>query len=432
MYAYRNNNPVTPTKPTLPGIFSARLLALNAAVTSSRSGFAAVGSGLSVVSFVRPVEAEAVWAGVTFMAASSYIALSPPTPKAPGMTLAFVEESGVPQADPGSVFNLSNIISALFANVWRQLLSIFNAIFGGGISVNTFRREAELKNVTRNTNDKHVVQGFAVGTNFCYSIEVNDREDNHKLYRYDMNNGGDPILMTPGNPNPPYQGVGPLGHANDMALASYQNGFYIYVAACISSDKVNTTSLKKNAIVKLQYSGDRYWEVARHEIGNFTGIANMEPVASGGVYYAVKFLLKGGTTISEVIIPYNDSTPTLTQGKYTINLGNYPNYSSQGMYYDRDTDRMYVNYWGGSTKRHANVIHVYNNVKNATANSPPTRINSIEINKGSNASVHFELESIGFPRGREPNSLNDVFWFNTHEGRTTINGGIYTESRSIK
>jgi len=85
MYAYRNNHPVTPTKPALPGIFSAMLLALNAAVTSSRSGFAAVGSGLSVVSFVRPVEAEAeaVWAGVTFMAASSYIALSPPTPKAP-------------------------------------------------------------------------------------------------------------------------------------------------------------------------------------------------------------------------------------------------------------------------------------------------------------------------------------------------------------
>jgi len=47
------------------------------------------------------------------------------------MTLAFVEESGVPQADPGSVLNLSNIISALFANVWRQLLSAFYAIFSG-------------------------------------------------------------------------------------------------------------------------------------------------------------------------------------------------------------------------------------------------------------------------------------------------------------
>jgi len=101
----------------LPGIFSARLLALNVAVTSSRSGFAAVGSGLSVVSFVRPVEAEAetVWAGVAFMAASSYVVLSPPTPKAPGMTLAFVEESGV-QAPPGG--GLLSGIAAFFNWLW--------------------------------------------------------------------------------------------------------------------------------------------------------------------------------------------------------------------------------------------------------------------------------------------------------------------------
>jgi len=52
------------------------------------------------------------------MAASSYVALSPPTPKAPGMTLAFVEESGVQAPAAGGP---SSGIGAWFANFLRRI-----------------------------------------------------------------------------------------------------------------------------------------------------------------------------------------------------------------------------------------------------------------------------------------------------------------------
>jgi len=118
---------VTPTKPALPGIFSAMLLALNAAVTSFRSGFAAVHAGISVVSFVRPVEAEAeaVWADVTFMAASSYVVLSPPTPKAPA--------AGVISKAPAEN-NPNNLLLLLFVPFILMFFSAF-PFFGSPVSI---------------------------------------------------------------------------------------------------------------------------------------------------------------------------------------------------------------------------------------------------------------------------------------------------------
>ena len=107
-------------------------------------------------------------------------------------------------------------------------------------------RQVELK------NGSNIVQGFAAGTTWCYSFEINSAETSHNLYRYNMNNGTLPQMtpsMPPGQVGPP--AIPALGHANDIALDSRTiNGvehYYIYVIAWSSANSYVT-----QAIVKLE------------------------------------------------------------------------------------------------------------------------------------------------------------------------------------
>jgi len=68
-------------------------------------------------------------------------------------------------------------------------------------------------------------------------------------------------------------------------------------------------------------------------------------------------------------------------------------------------------------------------LKNANLFFPPTLDKSVEINKGNNPNILFEIEGCEFPAG------SNVLWFSTNEGpvgQTKVDGGIYTESRLIK
>ena len=304
------------------------------------------------------------------------------------------------------------------------------------IKVNTYHRETQLKNVSHGPN--LVVQGFAVGTNFCYSLEVDyPAYSMHKLYQYNIiTNNGDPIEMTPiRNPKSPYQDVGRLGHANDMALVSYkENGvdcFFMYVVAYDGG--------MTPVIVKLQYSGTNYWEVGRYKYPGgsdsytvYSGISNMGPEKDANGNNGIKFLLKVANSFSTVIIPYdqgNDTTLSKTTNKFVkdaFSIPAYSNYDSQGVHYENTgTGKIYAPYWGSDLNPNANVIRVYSNINS----NNPIFVNTFETNSGASTNVLFEIEGCGFP------SNNNVLWFNTNEGiygGTKINGGIYTESRAIK
>jgi len=229
-----------------------------------------------------------------------------------------------------------------------------------------------------------------------------------------------------------------MKHANDMALASYKvNGVDCYFMYVVAYDG----NVPQNAIVKLQYSGTNYWEVGRYYYPGgadsytvYSGISNMGSEKDAYGNDGFKFLLKVGDVFSTVVIPYgqgNGTTLSKTTNKFVKdafsidrNLTNYANYISQGLHYE--ADKIYVNYWGGSSKPHANVILVY---KNIGSGSPPLD-KSREIDKGSSSNVKFEIESCGFPKNQ------NVFWFNTTEGNynpyENVNGGIYTDSQNIK
>ena len=86
-----------------------------------------------------------------------------------------------------------------------------------------------------------------------------------------------------------------LGHANDMALVSIDGQTYMFVIAWSSN---GATQEIETAIVKLIYTGNSYYEVARYPISNgikFAGISFLEHLNG-----AERFFLYNGTTNYEV------------------------------------------------------------------------------------------------------------------------------------
>ena len=257
-------------------------------------------------------------------------------------------------------------------------------------------------------------QGFAVGTTYCYAFRILRDNTDHILYRNQMGtNLAQAMTVKTGYTKPA------LGHCNDMALVRIGNDTFIYVAAYGG----NVTN---PAIVKLQYSGNEYWEVARYELpAEYIGITRMGHTSN----YSIQFLLrKNRTEFCFFYIPYsNNLSGTLTNSFEITPPSAYIKYSMQTVHYeDIGTGKMYVANWGnGNGEPNKNVILVYKDVNSATAAKPPTFVKPYEIN---NTSItKFEIEGCGFPINATP--TDNRLWFNTDE---RIIGNIYTDSRSIK
>jgi len=302
------------------------------------------------------------------------------------------------------------------------------------VPTQTWTRWKDLENYMGGlAENNQVPQGFAVGTTYCYSFDVNSAATSspntvHNLYRYNMDTDALSLMtVTPGKSRPS------LGHANDVALASHPDASgvtqsYMYVVA-------------NNGVSKLQYSGNTYHEVQWYGIGAFSGISRMGYVSTNnnGVIDAVQFLLKqsGSTTVFKTVtIPYTGSAKPVASA-FSISVpATYANYGSQSIHYEPEIDKLYVLMWGSSQGANKNVILVYSNIKSnlATYVSPP-----IEVSNVTSGNIKFEIEGIGFPRGRTIASENNVLWFQTYEWNyvpspngTGLKSGIYTESRAIK
>jgi|LSQX01.2.fsa_nt_gb hypothetical protein len=300
----------------------------------------------------------------------------------------------------------------------------------------TWTLQGRLKNVTEGPD--YFAQGFAVGTDYCYSVNVDNDDENHKLYRKNMNNSSDAELMT---------GTGTidsLGHSNDMTLATYTESGgtvhrYLYVVA-------NGGTITNSYIVKLEYSGTTYWQVARYNLGAvYTSISRVKYYNNANNEPMVQFLLRSGNYGY-----YTASVRRAQTGTYSLSTTHrfnvtrpsaYTSYNNQGIHYENDT--LYVPLFGYNSnatpnpnKPKENVILVYGGIDNAIAN---TQIDSISNSKAVtieavNTDISlFEIESIGFPVNN-PNLNNDLLWFNTNKkiGVDRVNGGIYCDSQDIK
>ena len=131
-----------------------------------------------------------------------------------------------------------------------------NEEFDKSLNSETWVKKGNLFN--RTNGAEYIVQGFAVGTNYCYSVEMSSDESSHRLYRKNLNNNSDAELMIP------YGTIDSLGHSNDMCLVTYVDTnntthYYLYVV-------VHFNTRANSYIVKLEYSGNTYWQVARYNL----------------------------------------------------------------------------------------------------------------------------------------------------------------------
>jgi len=288
----------------------------------------------------------------------------------------------------------------------------------------TYTKKVWLKNAD---NGGYAVNGFAVGTTYCYSFETlgDGTGGDHKLYRYNMNTGT--LSSMTKNTN-----VGKLGHANDMTLEDIGGSKFMYVAVCTLT---NTSSPVYPAIVKLGYDeSGNYWEEVRYPLQSaIVGISSMGHERVGGVD-TIKFLLrKDRTNFAIVNIPCANPIslplPALpVPTAFTITRPDaYKDYGQQAVHYENTSNgKIYVTFGGvPASKKNQNVVLVYTNINS----NNPTRVNQVEMNKGNNTGRLFEVEGCGFPSG------NSTLWFNTNETTSagdTMNGGIYTDSQNIK
>lgn len=304
----------------------------------------------------------------------------------------------------------------------------------------TWVKKGGLKTVT-NGGSEWLAQGFAVGTGYCYSVDVDPSGLTHKLYRKNMNNSNDAELMTPTNT------IDCLGFADDMTLATYteSNGTvhrYLYVMAV--GGGVTTNSY----IVKLEYDGLDYWQVARYNLsGKYYGVAKVKYYTNLLNVPMIQFLLKNSTNKFYTVAVQRAQTGThsLTPThRFDITvLNDYTSYKPEGFHYD--SGKLYCSFYGyiagvQSTAK-LNVILVYNGVDNAISSIFVNTLttdsdNAFEITANTSNISMFEIEGIGFPVNN-PNLDCDRLWFTTNERSgpisiPRIDGGIYADTRDIR
>ena len=316
-------------------------------------------------------------------------------------------------------------------------------------SSNTFTLRQRLRNITNIPN--HSVQGFAVGTQYCYSFEVKESSlmDLHEFYRYKMDGSGGNIQKMSRNIS-----VGGLAHANDAALTNcVVNGtteYYAYVMAYSAS--------KTDYLVKLKYTGNNYEEVARY---SFNATAdNQNTVEYAGVSFVkyhtangkeqVQFLLSNNNKFFTVSVPRDGTASGAISPVYKFSIDRlaYEKYTKQGIHYEPGSDKLYTPMWGHkkdgggavvSDKANENIILMYTGIS-AAISAPGKTLevsNAWIIKNGSNKNVMFEIEGIGFPISASP--ADNRLWFNANEGTKNANGtfdlsdgGVYTDSQAIK
>ena len=262
---------------------------------------------------------------------------------------------------------------------------------------NPVEEVVKLKNLDNKDKYGNVIayqpQGLAVGTTYCYSFEVTIGNADHNLYRIPKTGTNKtPELMTNKN-------NAVLGHANDVALATYNNKLYMYVVTFSTDD-----------IVKLEYDGSgNYWQRAKY---SYTRVKSSlaSPTQFNGISLignsnsAVYFLAQAFDYFYVIEIPFDDNGQMVVVNeafRIPRMLG-----GRQTFHYQQSNNKVYV-VFQTSPK---NVVAAYSAVQNTQEPSEPWRIN------GSNT---FEVEGGGL--------YSDIYWFTTWEGYS-LNGALYTHS----
>jgi hypothetical protein len=244
-----------------------------------------------------------------------------------------------------------------------------------------------------------------------------------------------------------------LLHANDATVANYRenngtNNLYMFVAAY--------SGKKPDTLVKVQYSGNEYWEAAEYTYPSDVEVSGVALMSGGETDPTYKLLLRSGHNFYKVSIDETQSPGSLvlqagTDYDFRIKCGSnneYRIYTQQGIHYENvNGGTLYVPMWGYNDDRDANgniiriltdkanenVVLVYKNINNKTGKVELSPDYVWPIRQGSSKNTKFEIESNGFPKNT---AMLDNLWFNVNLGimvpYDATDGAIYSNSQPIK
>jgi hypothetical protein len=265
-----------------------------------------------------------------------------------------------------------------------------------------------------NANGCSTTQTFGVGSTYVYSVKICSGDTKAIIWRTKKSDGTS-TLMTNGDTNTTYNTY--LGHANDMALFTNNDEYYMFVVTM----KEGSLSL-----VKLKYVGTTYYKVGNYII-NYEGSAkSMSGVAiTGKDSNNINFLFKSGSTLYKGSLPLTANSGTINvTNSFSLNtadakvngsaISNISSYVFQGLgYYD---DTIYV----PMTYQNVSIVLVYRNV--STASGTITSDNSLSFRITSSAYPDlFEIEGVGIANG-------GALWYSnrrTEPGDTAHDGVHY-------
>ncbi len=260
-------------------------------------------------------------------------------------------------------------------------------------------------------------QGFAVTSNYLYSIKTDSAHEKSVIYRVDRETG-DRVLMRNATSNSNVNTW--LGHANDLQVVSVNGQKYMLVVTMFDGgDGANS----EKQLVKLKYDGTSYeWDHTYTILSGSTpkGVSGLSKISQSGNVISLFFssgdqVYTGNLDVTAVGGTANDIALTKA---FTMN--NRPSgWNTQGIHYDAANQRFYrpvtsVNSSGESTNRSR--VLIYDGITAATTGDRSSSAD-VKIDITSANYAKFEIEGVGV------NTESGKLYFSTN--RTGSDGVHY-------
>ena len=253
-------------------------------------------------------------------------------------------------------------------------------------------------------------QGFAVTSNFLYTIKTDSAHEKSVIYRVNRETG-DRVLMRNATSDSNVNTW--LGHANDMQIASIGGQTYMFVVTMFDSgDGANGTK----QLVKLKYDGTSYeWDHTYTILAGSTpqGVSGLSKISQSG--NVVDFFFSSGDQVYRGSLDVTAVGGTANDIGLTkaFSLNNRPSgWLTQGIHYDAAHQRFYRPVTSGDRSR----ILVYDAITPTTTGARSSSAD-VKIDITSANYPKFEIEGVGI------NAESGKLYFNTN--RTGNADGVH-------
>ncbi|MWV75656.1 hypothetical protein [Rathayibacter rathayi] len=291
----------------------------------------------------------------------------------------------------------------------------FSPVAQAATTYTDYTTKAEIPDYDCGSDACTAAQGFAVTTNYLYTIKTDSEHGKSVIYRVDRSSG-DRVLMHNATSDSNVNTW--LGHANDMEIASIGGQKYMFVVTMFDSGS-GADSTKQ--LVRLKYTGTSYeWDHTYTLLSGTTPkkISGLSKISQSGT--SIDFFFSSGDQVYrgslDATAPGGSANDVPLTTAFTMN--NKPSgWDSQGIHYDAAHQRFYRPVTSGNRSR----ILLYDGITPATTGARSSSAD-VKIDITSANDAKFEIEGVGV------NAESGKLYFSTN--RTGSDGVHYVNGYS--